>query len=305
MKRQRPNNSILGFTLVELLVVISIIAMLLAVLLPALNKARASGQEVVCRSNLKQIVAGALLWAQDNDGWAVGQLWPCSDKIWDGSGYTGSSLFPTSIVNYIYGKDVGEGSVFSCPTARGINGKAPPWRIKEIKLTRDENRYKHLTYGTNSFTALYWSRKEGPVVRVKTPGAPGQPGRGETTCFGPDNIYQHEHGSTKIVSVRQPGQTLYFCETSYLSTDPSFFDPLQYMPMSMPYEEYKPWPGLWHRPGSKFYGSTADARKKGNGFGNIAWFDGHASKQPDDFDSFVPKMGSLTVQPWEKYCWAH
>jgi prepilin-type N-terminal cleavage/methylation domain-containing protein len=48
------NRNKKGFTLVELLVVISIIAMLLALLMPALSKARASARWVVCGSNLKQ-----------------------------------------------------------------------------------------------------------------------------------------------------------------------------------------------------------------------------------------------------------
>ncbi|OHB53291.1 MAG: hypothetical protein A2Y12_15700 [Planctomycetes bacterium GWF2_42_9] len=55
-----------GFTLVELLVVISIIAILLAVLMPALNKARESGQKVVCASNGKQLYLATACYAQDN-----------------------------------------------------------------------------------------------------------------------------------------------------------------------------------------------------------------------------------------------
>lgn len=57
-----------GFTLVELLVVIGIIALLVAMLLPALNKAREAAQTVTCGSNLRQIFLGARLYASDNRG---------------------------------------------------------------------------------------------------------------------------------------------------------------------------------------------------------------------------------------------
>ena len=55
-----------GFTLVELLVVISIIALLLSILMPALSQVKKKAQSVICRSNLKQIGTGSLMYAQNN-----------------------------------------------------------------------------------------------------------------------------------------------------------------------------------------------------------------------------------------------
>ena len=61
--RSRPH----GFTLIELLVVIAIIAILAAILFPVFARARDSARGTTCRSNLKQLATGLLMYVQDYD----------------------------------------------------------------------------------------------------------------------------------------------------------------------------------------------------------------------------------------------
>ncbi len=57
-----------GFTLIELLVVIAIIALLMAILIPALNGAREQGKRAACLHNLKGLGLAWIMYADDNDG---------------------------------------------------------------------------------------------------------------------------------------------------------------------------------------------------------------------------------------------
>src|SRR6202142_1343381 len=73
MRRMEKNNH--GFTLIELLVVIAIIAILAALLLPALAKARQKAYQANCVSNLKQTGLASFLYTQDNNYYLPGPCW--------------------------------------------------------------------------------------------------------------------------------------------------------------------------------------------------------------------------------------
>jgi len=114
LKYKKGKNA--AFTLIELLVVIAIIAMLLAILLPSLRKAKDQVRTIICRSNLKQWGVFFYLYAQDNNGNFMYGGEPTPD---------GPSTWLTSL--YSYYKDGGE-KMRICPeaTRTAAEGEANP-----------------------------------------------------------------------------------------------------------------------------------------------------------------------------------
>ncbi len=102
-----------AFTLVELLVVIGIIAILIAMLLPALNKARKQAQEVQCASNLRQMGLAMTMYIDDT-AYYPGCRWQgASDNPSTGAPHF--AVWPTRLRMYM-GNQPGVQNVFYCPS---------------------------------------------------------------------------------------------------------------------------------------------------------------------------------------------
>jgi len=238
-----------GFTLVELLVVVGIIAVLLGILLPTLTRAQAEAQRISCASNLKQIVTAWLLYANDNHGYvcpgrdytascpqvlgsnpsAPGQyFW----KFWDGQQdeYYG----PTDLRGY----DASKGFLSPYTGSQALTA-CPSW----VTLLPNNGQ---LGYGYNW---IYFSYFDG------NPNGTGGPAN-STTPASASNFHW-----TNITRIRNSSQKVAFadCARPVKNTDGS---QLQTTPfLGTPLQQYPAFHARHH------------------GLGNVAWADGHVSSE--------------------------
>lgn len=109
------------FTLVELLVVFAIIAILAAMLLPALKNAKDTAKNISCLNSMKSLTLGNIMYAGDNNDYLIGEYLKSSGVWWwygEGPAFSGNTAFQSCFSSTQMGCGyAGKAGLLDCPTA--------------------------------------------------------------------------------------------------------------------------------------------------------------------------------------------
>jgi prepilin-type processing-associated H-X9-DG protein/prepilin-type N-terminal cleavage/methylation domain-containing protein len=231
-----------AFTLVELLVVIATIALLMSILMPALAAARAQGEAVVCKSNIRQLILANIGYSNENDDFCVpaaSDMYPGGKNLHRWHGVRDNKDEPFDPLKGPLVEYLSDGKVKECPgKVRFVKGKKWGGSFEKGCGSYGYN----MTYlgsclwqsGINSLAALI----------------------------------QAYSGTTCVVKVAKPTETLMFADTAFNQKgsliEYSFAEPPYFVMNGQLLTDMYPLPSIHFRH---------------RGQANIGWSDGHVDSR--------------------------
>lgn len=227
-----------AFTLIELLIVISVISLLMAILMPALAAARSRGRTLACKSNLRQLLLAGIGYATENDDAYVS----AASDMWDNSGLhrwhgmRETRKDPFDPLRGPLSEYLADGRVKECPSKLDFL-KGKDWK------TNFEQGCGGYGYNMMYIGSRLWQNGVHSIEAWK-------------------NSYS---STTRMTEVATPGRTLMFADTAIANDqryliEYSFSEPPFTVRNGLPVTEFYMSPSIHFRHGTR---------------ANIGWVDGH------------------------------
>jgi len=255
-----------GFSLVEVMVVVSTVSVVMAVTMPAINTARSRARAIVCRSNLRQLMLANIGYSNDHDGYyvsAASDLWMGANgglHRWHGVRENINALFDAKkgpLAGYL-----ADGKIKECP--------------EKVNFTKDQGWVINFERGCGG----YGYNMQYLGCRLW--------GNGITTFAAMHKAYAK---TTNAMEVKRPAETLMFADTAFYKDYQGAWYLIEYSFAEPPHYVMN---GI-----TDIAFSTPSIHFRHYGSANVGWADGHveakAMAKPILGDNYTAEMAKMNI----------